>query len=33
MDHVFTAIAGGIAGFAGRSLAFVLALACIVAGR
>ena len=31
MDHVFTAIAGGIAGFAGRSLAFVLALACIVA--
>ena len=30
MDRIFTAIAGRIAGFAGRPLAFILALACVV---
>ncbi len=30
MDHIFTAIAGRIAGFAGRPAAFIIALALIV---
>jgi low affinity Fe/Cu permease len=30
MERLFTAVAGRIAGFAGRPLAFVLALACVL---